>query len=132
MKNSEQIALHNRNERIFFLYRNYLLSDVLNDSHEIIDSKEFNFTSEQKDFILKILSNIDKLETKISLHLPKDWKWERFNFLEKAIILNGSSEILIANNKKAIVIDEALEFAKRYCGEKSQPLINGILDKIGE
>lgn len=131
MKNSEQGALHNRHERINFLYRNYLLEGTLQDSAEAINGNEYGFTDEQKDFANKILENIVRLESKISEHLPKDWKWERFNTLEKAVILNGAAEILIAENKKAIVIDESLEFAKKYCGEKSQPLINGILDKIG-
>ncbi len=132
MKNKEQGALHNRNERIFFLYRNYLLEEALNDSAEAINSEEYSFSEDQKDFINKVLKDIEKLETKISLHLPKDWKWERFNILEKAVILNGTAEILIAENGKAIVIDESIEFARKFCGEKSQPLINGILDKIGE
>lgn len=132
MKNSEHGSLHNRNERIFFLYRNYLLEKALNDSAEVIDSEEYNFSEEQKVFVNKVLKNIEKLENKISLHLPKDWKWERFNILEKAVILNGTAEILIAENSKAIVIDESVEFARKFCGEKSQPLINGILDKIGE
>lgn len=132
MKNSEQNALYNRNERIFFLYRNYLLEGTLNDSAEVIDSNEYNFTKENKDFINEVLDNTDKLEEQITKFTPKDWKWERFNTLEKAVLLNGAAEILLAKNKKAIVIDESIEFARKFCGEKSQPLINGILDKISE
>lgn len=130
MSNTDKGKLHNRKERIFFLYRNYLLEGTLNDSNESIHGEEYNFSDEQKTFIDNILKNIETLETEIFKHLPTDWKWERFNNVEKAILLNATAEILLANNKKAIVIEEALEFAKKYCGEKSQPLINAMIDKI--
>ncbi len=130
MNNSEPGALHRRKERIFYLYRIYLLEKRLNDSEEALNSIEYNFSEDQRNFIRNILNSIDNLENEIQKHLQIDWKWERFNYLEKAILLNATAEILLLSNKKAIIIDESIKFAKKYCGEKSQPLINGIIDKI--
>ncbi|NQX83546.1 MAG: hypothetical protein HRS50_02445 [Mycoplasmataceae bacterium] len=48
MNNSNQGKLHNRKERIFFLYKNYLLEDILNDFAESINDEEYNFSSIQK------------------------------------------------------------------------------------
>lgn len=123
-------ALHNREKRIFYLYRTYLLEELFNDSKESINSLEFEFNTDQKYFIKKILENIELFESHIIKHLPKDWKWERFNQLEKAILLNATAEVFLVKVKKAIIIDESINFAKKYCGEKAQPLINAIIDKI--
>jgi transcription termination factor NusB len=38
--------------------------------------------------------------------------------------------MFIFNQKKAIAIDNAIEFAKKYCDVKTYRLINLILDKI--
>ncbi len=90
-----------------------------------------SFTEEQKRFIDTITNEYEMLEEAITKFIPKDWKWERFNLIEKAVLINAAAEIIIAKNKKAIVIDESLEYSKIYCGEKATPLINGIIDKIG-
>jgi len=124
--NNENSLSHRRKERIFFLYRNYLLDD----SKEEIESDQFNFNKKQIDFINLILKDIDSLENKIKKFIPSDWIWERFNFLEKAILLNAASEMILKKKDKKIIINESVEFAKKYCSEKAPPLINGILDKI--
>ena len=129
-KKSGSNLLHKREERVFFLYRNYLLKDTLDDSRDVISSEELNFSNDQIDFILSILDNIENLEKKINEFSPDDWEWERFNFIEKAILLNGVAEITLKENKREIVINESVEFAKKYCGEKAPSLINAILDKI--
>lgn len=129
--NSEDSSSHKRIERIFFLYRNYLFIESLNDSQEEIESNYFEFNKKQKDFIQLILKNINDLENKLKKLIPDDWKIERFNFLERAILLNGSAEIIFKKKNKKIVINESIEFARKYCTEKSPSLINAVLDKIG-
>ncbi len=130
MTNTGRGILHNRKERIFCLYKVYLLGKTVNDQNEDLNFSEYNFSEDQLNFIKNIISSTDDLENEILKHLPSDWKWERFNNIEKAIILNATAEILLMNNKKAITIDESVKFAKKYCGEKSEPLINAIIDKI--
>lgn len=130
MNKNNQSRLHNRTKRIFFLYRNYLLKNILNDSLESIEDEWYEFSIDQKNFIKKILKHIDQLEIEIFKHIPEDWSWKRFGNMEKAIILNAASELLLGENKKSIVINDSIEIAKKYCGQKSQPLINAIIDKI--
>lgn len=128
-KNKKEGKLHNRNKRISILYSNYLMSLTSDEIEKLFN--ESKFSNEQIIFINNILRDKDKLEKEILKYLPSNWKWDRFNYLERAVILNATAEILLAGNKKAIVIDESILYARKYCGEKSEPLINGIIDKIG-
>jgi len=125
-------ALRNREERINFLYKIYLLQWDDNTAFDKIDAShlEFDFDIDKKQLIRKIVESKSDLEGRIKELLPNDWKLSRINNLEKAVLLNGIAEIRLFDNKKEIVIDESLNFAKRYCDPNSGPLINAILDKI--
>ncbi len=125
-----QDQLHNREERISYIYRWIINEGDLSESEKYTSTGEA-FTNDQVKFINQIVSEHDYLVDELSKHVPDTWKWERFNYIEKAVLINAAAEILLANNKKAIVIDESLEYAKVYCGDKATPLINGIIDQIG-
>ena len=44
----------------------------------------------------------------------------------------GCERIILANNKVEIVIDESLNFAKKYSTLESPALLNAIIDKIAK
>ncbi len=125
-----QDQLYNRDERISYIYRWLLTDGDLSETEQYMSTGE-KFSEEQTGFISKLINEIDYLIETIVKHVPDTWKWDRFNTIERAVIINAAAEILLANNKKAIVIDESLEYSKIYCGDKATPLINGIIDKIG-
>lgn len=73
------------------------------------------------------ISHIDKLLDQTSTK----WKLERMDAIDRAILRLACCELVI--HKKlapAIIINEALELAKRYGNEQSPQFINGILDTI--
>ncbi len=130
MENNNNNKLYKREERISFIYRHLLLKDVVDDSNEAINSPDYGFSTEQIEFINEIIDNLENLEDQIKKHVPDNWDWSRFNVIEKSLLINAVAEINLAGNKKAIVIDESIEYSKIYCGEKAAPLINGLIDKI--
>lgn len=67
---------------------------------------------------------------KISEHLNKGWDFERLGYVEQAILLMACCEIDLEIVPKAIVIDEAVHLAKKYCDEDAYKLINGVLDRL--
>ncbi len=125
-----QDQLYNREERISYIYRWMLSKGDLCESEKYMSNGE-SFSDEQIKFIETILDEIETLEEEVKKHISTDWKFERFNYIERAVLINAAAELIIAKNKKSIVIDESLEYSKIYCGEGASPLINGILDKIG-
>ena len=62
--------------------------------------------------------------------LRKDWTFNRLSVLEQAILLMACQEILVNQTPKAVVIDEAVGLAKKYCDDDSYKLINGVLDRL--
>ncbi len=122
--------LYNRNERIAYIYRWLINNGNLSESEKLTSEGE-PFSKGQELFINKIIDEYSNLEENVAKYVPETWTWERFNYIEKAVLINAAAEILIAENKKAIVIDESVDYSKIYCGEKATPLINGIIDKIG-
>ena len=62
--------------------------------------------------------------------LRKDWTFNRLSVLEQAILLMACQEILVNQTPKAVVIDEDVGLAKKYCDDDSYKLINGVLDRL--
>ncbi|AHK22324.1 transcription antitermination protein NusB [Candidatus Hepatoplasma crinochetorum Av] len=130
--NSELNNCSIRDKKIYFFYKQFLFE---NKKKEMIEDlyqnfSEYNFSEKAEQEIFKIIENFQEIENKVIKALPDDWRWTRINNLEKAILFYSIAEMFIFNQKKAIAIDNAIEFAKKYCDVKTYRLINLILDKI--
>ena len=60
----------------------------------------------------------------------KGWTYERLGTIEKAILLNGCAEFDLKKTEAAVIINESVEMAKKYCEPESYKLINSVLDII--
>lgn len=69
----------------------------------------------------------DELDKRIAEH-AKDWDVNRLAWVDRSILRLALYEIFYCpQTPRPVVIDEALELAKRYGGEDSPKFINGIL-----
>lgn len=59
-----------------------------------------------------------------------NWRLSRMAVVDRAILRLAVYELLEAVAPPAVVIDEALELAKRYGGEQSGRFVNGVLDAV--
>ncbi len=80
-----------------------------------------------------VKSHLCEIDPKISSHL-KRWSLSQMNVVDKNILRMGVAEMLYAgeNLDKKVIINEAVEMAKSFGGDKSYRLINGILNTIAE
>lgn len=129
MYNKSMLNRHVAREKIVFaLYQHLLLSKDINecfyDNFEGEDLDEF-VSSIRRDLI----ENKNNYIYEIGQYLVK-WSFDRLNLVEQAILLESTSEIKLNINDKAIIIDEAIILAKKYCDEESFKYINGVLDSI--
>jgi N utilization substance protein B len=69
---------------------------------------------------------IDILLTNIVQH----WSLSRMNVIDRSILRIAVYEILFMDTPKPVVINEAVELAKKFGTDQSASFINGILDKV--
>lgn len=87
----------------------------------------------ENDFVNSIVFGVlDKQELLIDLieKYLKNWTFKRLGSTDQAILKLSVFELLFTSTPKIVVINEAIELAKKYSDEKVVPLINGVLDNI--
>ena len=73
------------------------------------------------------VAELDKIIKKHS----KNWRLERLAVIDRNILRLGIYELRSGGDVPAkVVINEAIELAKKYSTEESAPFINGILDAV--
>ncbi|MCC6391480.1 MAG: transcription antitermination factor NusB [Bryobacterales bacterium] len=70
-----------------------------------------------------------RIDEQISSH-SANWRIERMPAVDRNILRLAVYEIMERSTPPAVVIDEALELARRFAGEESIPFINGVLDSV--
>lgn len=66
---------------------------------------------------------------KIIKHHAKNWRLERIAAIDRSILRLGIYELNCGSDVPAkVIINEAIELAKKFSTEESAPFINGILD----
>lgn len=76
-----------------------------------------------------ILSNIEVLDQKIG-DVSKNWKVSRMAATDRIILRLALQEILESDTPPKVILNEAIELAKKYGTEHSGAFVNGILDTL--
>jgi len=78
------------------------------------------------------LKNLPQIDSLIIKH-ARNWDIHRMASIDRNILRQASFEILyLPDIPISVIINEAVELAKKYSTEESGKFVNGILDKIGE
>lgn len=59
-----------------------------------------------------------------------NWRLDRIGRLDAQILRVGAAELANHFAPKPVVIDEAVEIARDYCGDEARAFVNGVLDGI--
>ncbi len=131
MKNNS-FFLTNRENRIYFLYKYYLFNFSKNEALDELHQQyfEYNFSKNEEKALNILIEKINLFEEILKSKLPLDWKIDRLHLIEKSILINGIFEIKQYKIKKAIIINESLNYIKKYSSIDAISLVNAILDKI--
>jgi N utilization substance protein B len=68
---------------------------------------------------------------KLLAGLARNWSIARMAIIDRNILRIGAFELEAADAPRNVVINEAIELAKKFSTADSGKFINGILDKIG-
>ena len=111
-----QITLYKKNNM------EYNVADVIKENLEI--DNEF-----VKDIVYGVVTSFDELTDEANKYL-KDWTIDRIDATGAAILRMALYEIKYTDTPNVVVINEAVELAKKYSDEEVRKMINAVLDKV--
>lgn len=100
----------------------YNLEEIIKDILET----ENEFVNSTIEGVLESKNELDELANK---HMT-DWTVDRIGSTDRAILRLGIYELIKTDTPPIVVINEAVELAKKYSDDKVVGIINSVLDKI--
>jgi N utilization substance protein B len=118
-----------RRQAVFILYQQDLLKldadSALSRTYEVVN-----------DFALAVVRGVEERKTAIDSLLSEHlsgWSLARVGVLERAILRVAAYELLAEPTVPvAVVIDQAVGLAKRFCSGEASALVNGILGGVAK
>jgi transcription antitermination protein NusB len=75
------------------------------------------------------VEHVEALDRRITQH-AEHWRIERMPAVDRNILRLAVFEMTHSDTPAPVVIDEALELARRYSNEESVLFVNGVLDAV--
>lgn len=82
-----------------------------------------------KTIVSGVLSNLQRIDQIVSSH-SKNWKLNRMASTDRVVLRIATFEVIEKLAPEKVILNEAIELAKRYGTEHSGSFVNGILDAI--
>lgn len=79
--------------------------------------------------VIGAMSDLDKIDERIRTR-AEHWRIERMAIVDRNILRLAVYEFLFSDTPHTVVINEALEIARRFSSYEATQFINGILDAI--
>lgn len=94
-----------------------------------LEEKVFEF---YKALFTATISNREKIDGTITA-ISKNWGLERMSAIDRCILRMAVCEMMFLEDAPVpVIIDEAIELAKKYSTENSGKFVNGVLDSIAK
>jgi len=82
-----------------------------------------------EELVKNTIINIEAIEAEID-KLTDNWSLDSIARLDRSVLSVAAYELLFTDTPAPVVINEAIEIAKKYCSEPTGKFINGILDAL--
>ena len=73
--------------------------------------------------------NASEIDARIAKH-AENWRMERMPAVDRNLLRLAVFEMTSGKTPAAVVIDEAIELARKFSSEESAQFVNGVLDAI--
>ena len=98
-------------------------------------AQNFDLPAGARDFALKLvtgttseLSDIDELLAANAIN----WKISRMAAVDRNVLRLGIYELTRTDTPVSVILDEAIQLARRFGGESSPSFVNGVLDAVAK
>ena len=82
-----------------------------------------------KELVCGTLAARDTIDARIALH-AQNWRLERMAAVDRNLLRLAVHELLHTDTPAQVVINEAVELARDFGGERSPAFVNGVLDAV--
>jgi N utilization substance protein B len=82
-----------------------------------------------KELVLGVVAQREELDARIARHAAH-WRVERMTAVDRNVLRLAAFELGTSGTPTPVVIDEAVELARRFGGERSPAFVNGVLDAL--
>ncbi len=116
-----------RRQAVFVLYQQDLLGLSTEDALRRGETEADDYTAE---LVRGVSDHRAEIDDALGGHV-EGWSLGRLGVLERAILRLAAYELLWEPDlPSAVVIDEAVESAKRFCSDEAGSLVNGVLGSL--
>jgi len=109
------------------------VDEALGAFYDSLCSEEGEVPAARDDFVERLVRGAigrrEEIDRSISKH-AEHWRIERMPAVDRNILRLAIAEMLTERTPAAVVIDEALELARRFSSEESVYFINAVLDAV--
>ena len=117
-----------RRQAAFVLYQQDLLELTPQAALQRVDDAELDRYA--RELVLGTAAHLEAIDGLLEQHVA-GWRLERLGVLERSILRLATYEMLWeVEVPDAVIIDEAVELAKRFCSVEAGSLVNGILGSL--
>jgi N utilization substance protein B len=79
-----------------------------------------------------VRGDLEKLDERIRA-ASQNWRLERMARIDRNALRLGTYELLTRTDvPRAVILDEAVELAKRFGSDESSKFVNGVLDRVAD
>ncbi len=82
-----------------------------------------------KELVLGVANHRAALDALVAEH-ARNWRIERMASVDRNVLRLGAYELAHGEAPVPVVIDESVELARRFGGDRSPAFVNGVLDAI--
>ena len=120
-----------REKCMIILYQNEIMNKGENKTpiEEIIKDNLEMDSDFVNDIVSGVIKNYDELN-EIANKYMNDWTIDRIDKTGASILRMGIYELKYTDTPEIVVINEAIELAKKYSDDNVRKIINAVLDKL--
>jgi N utilization substance protein B len=107
--------------------------EVIEDFYGSLSSEEGSVRIKRDQFLEQLVRGTVEKITDIDDHITRHaehWRLERMPAVDRNILRLAVYEMLYTDTPAPVLIDEAIELARRFSGRESVNFVNGVLDAV--
>lgn len=82
-----------------------------------------------KQLVCGVTEDLEGIDARLARH-ARNWRVARMAAVDRNVLRIGTYELLHTDTPAAVVLDQAVELARRFGAEGSPAFVNGILDAV--